>query len=132
MPELKWAMGVNGYIKHAELLKEEKKEIAAKLKPESWDQKSITEWAEKTFGYPSFKDLFNKTNDEYQELYDEVYETDKVNYDGVQKESADVVIMLFQLAEFIGFDLMEEVQKKMNVNVNRKWAKTGEGVGQHQ
>jgi NTP pyrophosphatase (non-canonical NTP hydrolase) len=97
-----------------------------------WDQAQINNWAVTTFGYPTdFKPLFDRTNDEYQELYDEVYRDEWHNVDGVKKECADVLIMLYQLADYCGFDLNQEVDKKMEINLNRKWVNTGEGVGKH-
>lgn len=46
-------------------------------------------------------------------------------------ESADVVIMLCSLAEIVGFDLMEAVNRKMTTNRGRRWNISKDGFG-HQ
>lgn len=49
----------------------------------------------------------------------------------IPAEAADVAIVLFGLAELVGFDLQAEVDKKMAVNRARKWKANGDGTGYH-
>lgn len=40
---------------------------------------------------------------------------------GEPEEAADVAILLFALAYYGGFDLLKEVDKKMDINEDRRW-----------
>jgi hypothetical protein len=42
-----------------------------------------------------------------------------------------VAIFLFQVAEELGCDLMDEVREKMNVNREREWRMMDDGSFQH-
>lgn len=46
-------------------------------------------------------------------------------------EAADVLIVLYGLAQLRKFDLHAEVDKKMAVNRARKWRALGDGTGYH-
>lgn len=93
-------------------------------------QGTIVHWAHATFGAPTqLATVYERCADEFIELEEEVYgNRDK---DKIANECADVFIVLCQVAEFVGADLQEAINRKMEKNRNRKWAITGEGVGQH-
>lgn len=55
----------------------------------------------------------------------------KPNPGAVPAEAADVAIVLNGLAELKGFDLQEEVDKKMAINRARRWGTNGDGTGYH-
>jgi NTP pyrophosphatase (non-canonical NTP hydrolase) len=48
------------------------------------------------------------------------------------EEAADVVIVLFHLAIMSGFDLMKEVDRKMQKNRQRQWRIDSTGHGYHK
>lgn len=52
-------------------------------------------------------------------------------YQAIEEEAADVVIMMFQLAEVLEFDLLDEVRKKFEVNKARTWQCQPDGTYQH-
>ncbi len=45
------------------------------------------------------------------------------NQDGVAEEFADVAIFLLGMSEILGFDLEEEITKKIEINKNRQYRK---------
>lgn len=49
----------------------------------------------------------------------------------VPVEAADVLIVLLGLAHMRGFDLWEQVDLKMKINRQRRWAARGDGTGYH-
>lgn len=53
------------------------------------------------------------------------------NTDKIAAECADVLITLYRVAGLCNFDLLEEVDKKMDINYKRKWKLDGSGCGQH-
>jgi len=60
----------------------------------------------------------------------EIEELDEDPTDG--EEMADCFILLLNLAEMAGVDLMSEARRKMEINRNRKWGKPdSEGVCHH-
>lgn len=86
-------------------------------------QHRISEWAEKTFPNQS-------TSAKICHLADEVAEVMENPNDG--EELADCAILLFNLAERAGVDLMSEVEKKFAKNRKRIWGKPDErGVVKH-
>lgn len=95
-----------------------------------WNQNSITHWAMNTFGSP--EDLLNLVD----RTMDECFEFERAAYaeseDKVASEAADITIFLMQLAEHMGFDLLEEIDKKMEINAKREWDVKGDGTGQHK
>lgn len=93
-------------------------------------QATITAWADDTFGLPvSNASIAARANREMAELIYALAIHDKNLKAG--REIADVVIVLFRLAEKLGVDLLQEVAKKMAENRGRQWAKDGNGHGQH-
>jgi NTP pyrophosphatase (non-canonical NTP hydrolase) len=51
--------------------------------------------------------------------------------DKLKGEAADIAITLFRFAGALGFDLLEEVERKQAINEKRKWKRHGDGTGQH-
>jgi hypothetical protein len=49
----------------------------------------------------------------------------------IPAEAADVLIVLYGLAGLRGFDLHDEVDRKMAINRARRWAPRGDGTGYH-
>lgn len=71
---------------------------------------------------------FNITdvNLEFCLLYGEVgeaYEAYRKKKDDLGMELADVAIYLMSISEILGFDLEEEIKKKMEINKNRVYKK---------
>ena len=71
---------------------------------------------------------FNTTdvNKEFLLLYGEVseaYEAYRKKKDDLGGELADIAIYLMSIAEILGFDLEEEINKKMEINKNRIYKK---------
>ena len=69
---------------------------------------------------------FNTTdvNKEFCYLYGEVgeaFEAYRKKKDNLGEELADVAIYLFGLSEMLGFDLLDQIEKKVSKNRNRKY-----------
>jgi NTP pyrophosphatase (non-canonical NTP hydrolase) len=106
------------------------------------NQKTISDWATSVFGEPkSIVTIARRALDEMGELLIkagaiEVWESVEdipvdEEYEGLASEAADVTIILMQLCEMVGLDLLEEIDIKMKKNRERKWKTDGNGVGQH-
>lgn len=95
-------------------------------------QHQIASWSREMFGSDT-NQVMIKLEDEYQELDVAVYEGDlsDESRSAIAKEAADVLFMLFQLAENFEFDLLEETRKKFEVNKARKWERQPNGTFQH-
>lgn len=93
-------------------------------------QETISNWAEETFG-PVTTNVRTATrlNDEMAELLSKLAKDD--THPGAGDEMADVLIILFRLAEKLGYDLLYEVDRKMEVNRGRTWILDGTGHGHH-
>lgn len=102
-------------------------------------QRSITEWAEQTFGPSHPAVIASRMNVEVAELVSglstvarlEVSDIDPNTLDALREECADVGVMLFQVCEKLGVDLQTAINYKMAVNRSRSWAKTPSGHYQH-
>lgn len=101
---------------------------------------TIGDWIEDTFG--ENKDVkeryspahYERVNDEFKELGDEVYPPSGQGgmYLGmVGSEAADVVIALAGMCRRYGINLQEHVDKKMEINRNRQWEVFENGTGRH-
>jgi NTP pyrophosphatase (non-canonical NTP hydrolase) len=91
---------------------------------------SIAQWGAETFGEVSdFAVLIQRARAEFEELDAAVRAGDA---DEIGREAADVVILLHRLMGLLGKDLADEVDAKMNINRNRQWRLSGDGVGQHE
>ena len=86
-------------------------------------QREVSEWAAKTFPHQTPRSKISHLRKEIEELADD---------DGNGEEMADCFILLLNLAEMAGVDLMTEAQRKMEINRNRTWgAPDADGVCQH-
>jgi len=94
------------------------------------DQKTISEWANKVFGYPTRQRSIDRMLDEVDEL-ELINVDDSESFNEVSNECADILITLYQVANTFGFDLHACVDHKMHINRNRKWKIAGDGTGQH-
>ena len=58
----------------------------------------------------------------YEEL-SEAFSKHNKNMSGVAEEFADVAIFLLGMSEILGYDLEEEIVRKIKINKNRKYKK---------
>ena len=94
-------------------------------------QETITNWAESTFGEASScARVAARANEEMAELL-RALTADFIDPAKAAEEAADIVIVLFRVAEMCGRDLLEEVDRKMSINRARKWKLSGDGHGYH-
>lgn len=92
-------------------------------------QKTIAAWGEATFGPAANPfDLVARAQQELSELADAVKQQDSRE---AAMETADVMILLYRLAEDLGYDLDQSVSEKMAINRARKWVRAGDGTGKH-
>ena len=90
---------------------------------------SILSWGDETFGKVSDPvKLVERAELELTELKEALIAQDEPE---AAKEAADVVILLHRLMGVLGRDLNAEVDAKMAINRNRKWAAAGDGTGGH-
>lgn len=94
------------------------------------NQKSINEWAVKTFGYATRQRSIDRMLEEVDELKDIKPETFD-SFIEVAEECADIYITMCQVATTFGFDLHACVDHKMEINRARKWKRNEDGTGQH-
>ncbi len=102
-------------------------------------QKSITRWADDTFGSNHPAEIAARMSVEVAELVAglatvatvPVTSMDPKLVQELQKECADVYIMLVQVAEKLNADLQTAVNAKMGVNRNRSWERSPTGKMQH-
>lgn len=93
-------------------------------------QQSISKWANETFGPASSNArVAARANEEMAELL-RALTADDQDLKAVD-EIADVLIILYRLADRFGIDLHEAVDLKMAINRNRVWNKDGSGHGYH-
>jgi NTP pyrophosphatase (non-canonical NTP hydrolase) len=93
-------------------------------------QQTITQWCHDTFG-PSSSNfrIFERALEEVRELQRKLGDHDC--HPGAGEEIADVFICLYRLASDLGVDLHAEIDRKMQINRNRKWQCKGDGTGSH-
>ncbi len=92
-------------------------------------QKTIAAWGEATFGPAANPlDLVTRAQQELNELADAVKQHDRRE---AALETADVMILLYRLAQDLGYDLDRSVGEKMAINRARKWVRAGDGTGKH-
>lgn len=93
------------------------------------NQRSMCDWAEQTFGPVADPvSLVERALLEMQELREAVEQRDVSE---IGKEAADVLILLYRLADQFDLDLDQEVQAKMAINRSRTWVSKGDGTGSH-
>lgn len=93
------------------------------------DQTTIEEWRSRTFGVT--KDagrLAARANVEMAELIEALSQGDEK---AAAFEVADVVIVLYGVAECLGIDLHDTIDDKMKINRERVWKVAGDGTGKH-
>ena len=94
-------------------------------------QKTVSEWATKTFGYPRSPEVaIRRMLDECKEL-EEKLEMETFSYEQYADEIADIMICGYQAMTTIGFDMNACIEHKMEINRHRKWKLKGDGTGQH-
>jgi len=94
-------------------------------------QHAVSQWAERTFGPTSSNArVAARANEEMAELLRTLTTDDGATGKAIE-EAADVVIILFRLADRMGYDLLGEVRSKMQVNAQRVWQRDGSGHGYH-
>jgi NTP pyrophosphatase (non-canonical NTP hydrolase) len=94
------------------------------------NQKTVSKWAEETFGPASSNArVAARANEEMAELLRCLTNDD--SHPKAIEEAADVVIILYRLADRMGFDLMDEIDRKMEVNRARLWRLSPDGHGYH-
>ena len=94
------------------------------------DQITISAWAEATFGpVSSNASVAARANEEMAELLRCLTVND--SHEKAPEEIADVTIVLFRLADRLGVDLLDEVDRKMATNRARDWRLSGDGHGYH-
>jgi len=96
-------------------------------------QKTISDWARKTFGNPKIDSLYKKFSVEVAELANALRATKSGEFEltEVRQEVADCHILLVQIADYFGQNLNQCVDEKMNANRDRTWKISGDGTGQH-
>lgn len=102
----------------------------AERRPVEENQFTISEWAEKTFGpVGSNARVCARANEEMAELLRALTSDD----DDLEasEEIADIVIVLYRLADRLGVDLHECVDHKMLINRTRVWKRDDTGHGYH-
>lgn len=92
-------------------------------------QQSISAWTEATFGPASSNArVAARANEEMAELLRALTSDD--NHPRAVEEAADVVIILYRLAQRMGSDLHAAIDRKMQINRKREWG-VGDGHGYH-
>jgi NTP pyrophosphatase (non-canonical NTP hydrolase) len=93
-------------------------------------QESIEQWRAETFGPAgSAMRMAARANEEMAELLREIAAGSS---DKAAHECADIVILLFGMAEILGIDLLDAVDSKMCVNRLREWTLDDTGHGYHK
>ena len=94
-------------------------------------QASISVWATETFGDASSNArVAARANEEMAELLLHLTADDRSP--AAIEEAADIVIILYRLADRMGKDLLAEVDRKMAINRKREWNVTSCGHGYHK
>ncbi|MBP9863409.1 MAG: hypothetical protein KBD62_36020 [Kofleriaceae bacterium] len=92
-------------------------------------QHTISSWAATTFGEPAtLTGIAVRANEEMAELLTALQGTDR---EKALEECADVVIVLYRLATYLGGSLRMEIDRKMEINRAREWRLDGNGHGYH-
>lgn len=93
-------------------------------------QESISTWIEETFGpVGNNARVVARANEEMAEIIRSVTIDD--NHPELAEEMADVIIVFYRIATRLKIDLMNEVDKKMEINRSRQWKLDGSGCGYH-
>lgn len=94
------------------------------------DQEGIADWADETFGTASSNArVAARANEEMAELLRALTSDDQ--HPKAAEEVADIIIILCRLAQRMGFDLEDEIDRKMEINRKRRWNIDKDGHGYH-
>jgi NTP pyrophosphatase (non-canonical NTP hydrolase) len=93
-------------------------------------QQSISTWQLETFGHATNLRKATRVAEEVIELIKDLAYSD--THSKAASEVADILIVLYGVAEGLGVDIYEEVDKKMAINRARKWKLDGTGCGYHE
>lgn len=106
-------------------------------------QKTITDWSRENFGHQSPLTIALRMNVEQAELLNALGSYDRESngicsaedldklHEHAADEVADVGVMLLQVAETLGIDLMARIDRKMVKNRARSWGRGADGTFQH-
>ena len=97
-------------------------------------QKTVSEWATKTFGYPKSPEVaIQRMLKECKELEEklEMKICNNSQYEKYADEIADIFITGYQAMTTIGYNVQACIDHKMEINRHRKWKLAGDGTGQH-
>lgn len=93
-------------------------------------QKTISAWSQATFGDAGSNAVVAaRALEEMAELLRALTHDD--NSQLAAAEIADTVIVLYRLADRMGFDLHDEIDRKMAINRARRWEVGSDGIGYH-
>jgi NTP pyrophosphatase (non-canonical NTP hydrolase) len=88
-------------------------------------QKEVGEWADATFNP-------RRGNNRKAIIYHLIKEVGELLESEAPEEAADCFILLLHHAHTLGYDLLEEARKKMEINQRRKWGNPDKnGVVEH-
>ena len=112
------------------------------------DQKSIAEWRRSVFGRAPWRHVLGRFLEEVAETC-ELAGCDRAGAqvaraatelevtglegtpEGLADELADLLVLLYGVAEEAGVDLQAALDEKMSVNRERRWRVDGPGLGHH-
>ena len=94
-------------------------------------QRTICDWADKTFGYSKDpRSAIKRMLKEVEELKDKM-DSGAATFDDLADEMADIFITGYRVFDVLGFNGDACVDHKMEINRARKWKLNGDGTGQH-
>lgn len=108
---------------------------------DGWSYKRINDWQDEVFGLHGVDPLarngvMDKIDEEVKELREALvnFQSDKSqeNWDKLERETADLAIMVAHLAGVSGVDLTDAVNSKMDINAEREWDVNESGSGRHK
>ncbi len=94
-------------------------------------QNQITKWGQETFDRPSPLALAVRGNKEMAELVSHLLNKPD-EFSEIAEECADVAFFLLQICGLLGFDLIEEIEDKFEINKKRSWKISQDGSFQHE
>lgn len=93
-------------------------------------QQTLNDWADETFGKATdLHSTFYRMLDEWNELNDAIH--NNKTSEEIAEELADILMMLYRMADVLNVDLHDIVDRKMIINRARKWKLDSHGHGQH-
>lgn len=93
-------------------------------------QSTIAKWGDETFGpVTNPVALARRASVEMDELIEAL---EKADIGEAERQTADVLILLYRLGATFGFDVADAIDAKMRVNRARQWIPAGDGTGRHK